>query len=58
MVSRCSSPPQDYQQNQVDFNQVLIKDRANTVILRVHGDSMEGEGIYDQDEIIGDCSFS
>ncbi|MEU4207734.1 S24 family peptidase [Microbacterium foliorum] len=51
-VSQFPSPAQDYQQTQIDLNKILIKDRANTFVLRVYGDSMEGAGIYDQDEII------
>ena len=53
-VSQFPSPAQDYQQTQIDLNKILIKDRANTFVLRVYGDSMEGAGIYDQDEIIVD----
>ena len=57
MVSQFPSPAQDYQQTQIDLNAVLIKDPANTFVLRVYGDSMEGAGIYDQDEIIVDRSI-
>lgn len=54
MVSQFPSPAQDYQQTQIDLNKILIKDRANTFVLRVYGDSMKGAGIYDQDKIIVD----
>lgn len=57
MVSQFPSPAQDYQQTGIDLNKILIKDRANTFVLRVYGDSMEGAGIYDQDEIIVDRSI-
>jgi len=57
MVSQFPSPAQDYQQTQIDLNKILVKDPANTFFLRVYGDSMEGAGIYDQDEIIVDRSI-
>ncbi|MEV7801207.1 translesion error-prone DNA polymerase V autoproteolytic subunit [Microbacterium foliorum] len=51
------SPAQDYTQVQIDLNEVLIKDATNTYILTVTGDSMEGAGIYDGDDIIVDHSL-
>ena len=57
MVSRFPSPAQDYQQIQIDLNKILVKDRDDTFVLRVYGDSMEGAGIYGQDEIIVDRSI-
>lgn len=57
MVSQFPSPAQDYQQTQIDLNKILVKDPANKFFLRVYGDSMEGAGIYNQDEIVVDCSI-
>lgn len=56
-MSRFPSPAQDYRQTRIDLNAVLVRDPANTFVLRVYGDSMEGAGIYDQDEIIVDRSI-
>jgi len=36
---------------------MLIRDEAATFIVRVSGDSMEGAGIYDGDELIVDRSI-
>ncbi len=58
MVSSFPSPAQDYRQTQIDLNEVLIKDKANTYILSVSGDSMRDAGICDGDEIICDRSIS
>src|SRR5690625_5234808 len=48
------SPAQDYSATQIDLTQLLIKDELSTFIVRVAGDSMEGAGIYDGDELIVD----
>lgn len=51
------SPAQDYSSTSLDLNEILIRDRAATFILRVFGDSMIGAGISDGDEIIVDRSI-
>lgn len=51
------SPSQDYSDNRIDLTQLLIKDETSTFIVRVSGDSMEGAGIYDGDELIVDRSI-
>lgn len=52
------NPSQDYEQTQIDLNEVLIHDRAQTYILNVSGDSMTGVGICDGDQIIVDRSIA
>jgi len=51
------SPSQDYSDTQIDLTKMLIRDEASTFIVRVSGDSMEGAGIYDGDELIVDRSI-
>lgn len=51
------SPAQDYSDTQIDLTKMLIRDEASTFIVRVSGDSMEGAGIYDGDELIVDRSI-
>lgn len=46
------SPAQDYFDGQIDLNAHLIKDITSTFVVRVTGDSMEGAGISDGDELI------
>jgi DNA polymerase V len=46
------SPAQDYFDGRVDLNTHLIKDITSTFIVRVTGNSMEGAGISDGDELI------
>jgi len=48
------SPSQDYSDTQIDLTKLLIRDESSTFIVRVSGDSMEGAGIYDGDELIVD----
>lgn len=52
------SPAQDYQTTTIDLNEVLIKDRAATYLLRVSGSSMLDAGIADGDEILVDRSLA
>lgn len=52
------SPAQDYQASTIDLNDVLIKDRAATYLLRVTGSSMIDAGIADGDEILVDRSLT
>lgn len=51
------SPSQDYSDTSIDLTQMLIRDELSTFIVRVSGDSMEGAGIYDRDELIVDRSI-
>ncbi|MFF1384328.1 LexA family protein [Arthrobacter sp. NPDC058288] len=46
------SPAQDYFDGRIDLNEHLIQDITSTYIVRVSGDSMEGAGISDGDELI------
>ncbi|BCW17512.1 hypothetical protein NtRootA9_02200 [Arthrobacter sp. NtRootA9] len=46
------SPAQDYFDGRIDLNAHLIKDITSTFVVRVTGDSMEGAGISDGDELI------
>lgn len=48
------SPSQDYSDTKIDLTQLLIRDELSTFIVRVSGDSMQGAGIYDGDELIVD----
>lgn len=51
------SPSQDYSDTKIDLTQMLIRDELSTFIVRVAGDSMEGAGIFDGDELIVDRSI-
>src|SRR5690625_7688316 len=51
------SPSQDYSDTQIDLTEMLIRDELATFIVRVSGDSMEGAGIFDGDELIVDRSI-
>src|SRR5690625_760049 len=51
------SPAQDYSDTEIDLTQLLIRDELATFIVRVSGDSMQGAGIYDGDELIVDRSI-
>ncbi|MEV7606399.1 S24 family peptidase [Paenarthrobacter sp. NPDC089322] len=46
------SPAQDYFDGRIDLNEHLIKDVTSTFVVRVTGQSMEGAGISDGDELI------
>ncbi|ACL38222.1 peptidase S24 and S26 domain protein [Pseudarthrobacter chlorophenolicus A6] len=46
------SPAQDYFDGRIDLNAHLIKDITSTFVVRVTGNSMEGAGISDGDELI------
>lgn len=53
------SPAQDsFDDGRIDLNDVLIRDVTSTFILRVTGDSMQGVGIYDGDEVLVDRSLT
>ncbi|WP_309108786.1 translesion error-prone DNA polymerase V autoproteolytic subunit [Arthrobacter sp.] len=51
------SPAQDYFDGRIDLNEHLIKDITSTYVVRVSGNSMEGAGISDGDELIVDRSL-
>lgn len=48
------SPAQDYFDGRIDLNAHLIKDVTSTYVVRVSGESVEGAGISDGDELIVD----
>src|SRR5699024_5807871 len=48
------SPSQDYSDTRIDLQNLLIRDELSTFIVRVSGDSMDGAGIFDGDELIVD----
>ena len=53
------SPAQDsFDDGRINLNDVLIRDITSTFILRVSGDSMEGAGICDGDEVLVDRSLT
>ena len=52
------SPAQDYFDGRIDLNAHLIKDVTSTYVVRVSGESMEGAGISDGDELIVDRSLT
>lgn len=51
------SPAQDYMEQVIDLNKVLIKHPASTFYGRVIGDSMKDEGIEEGDVLIIDKSL-
>ena len=46
------SPARDYFDGRIDFNEHLIKDITSTYVVRVSGESMEGAGTSDGEELI------
>jgi DNA polymerase V len=52
------SPAQDYFDGRIDLNKHLIKDITSTFLVRVSGDSMDGAGIADGDELVVDRSLT
>ena len=50
------SPADDYIEDVLDLNELLIDDRAATFFCRVTGDSMVGDGIHDKDIVVVDRS--
>lgn len=51
------SPADDYISQQLDLNELLIKNPAATFFVRVAGDSMSGVGINDNDILVVDRSI-
>lgn len=52
------SPAQDYFDGRLDLNAHLIHDITSTYLVRVSGDSMQGAGISDGDELVVDRSLA
>lgn len=50
------SPAADYEERDLDFNELLVRRKASTYCLRVSGDSMEEAGILDGDILVVDRS--
>ncbi len=50
------SPADDYVEDRLDLNQLLVQNKSATFFLRVKGDSMTGAGIHDKDIIVVDRS--
>ncbi len=50
------SPAEDYTDQKLDLNELLIKNPAATFFVRVDGDSMTGTGIYHNDILVVDRS--
>ena len=50
------SPAEDYTDQKLDLNELLIKNPAATFFVRVDGDSMTGAGIYHNDILVVDRS--
>lgn len=50
------SPASEYEEKELDFNELLVKRRAATYCLRVSGDSMTGAGILPGDILVVDRS--
>lgn len=51
------SPAQDYMDQTIDFNKVLISHKATTFCTRVSGDSMIDANVFDGDYLIVDRSL-
>ena len=51
------SPADDYLENNLNLNKLLIKNRPSTFLIRAGGDSMINIGIYDGDILIVDRSL-
>lgn len=51
------SPAEDYIENRLDLNELVIKHPASTFFVRVQGSSMEGSGIFSGDILVVDRSL-
>lgn len=58
VASGFPSPADDYTENRLDLNQLLVRNKSATFFLRVQGDSMKGAGIHDGDIIVVDRSIA
>ncbi|MFC3395766.1 translesion error-prone DNA polymerase V autoproteolytic subunit [Brenneria rubrifaciens] len=52
------SPAQDYVEERIDLNKLLIRHPSATYFVRVSGDSMSGVGIADGDMLVVDCAIT
>ncbi|KGT90522.1 DNA polymerase V subunit UmuD [Erwinia typographi] len=52
------SPAQDYIEDRIDLNKLVIKHPSATYFVKVSGDSMQGAGISDGDLLVVDRSLS
>jgi len=52
------SPAEDYMEQSIDLNQILIKDKESTFFGRVKGDSMRDANIQEGDVLIIDRSLT
>jgi len=52
------SPAADYEEGELDFNELLVKRKAATYCVRVTGESMQGAGILPGDILVVDRSLS
>ena len=52
------SPASDFEDDELDFNRLLVKRKASTYCLRVSGDSMIGAGIDSNDILVVDRSLT
>lgn len=51
------SPAEDFEENKLDLNELLIKHPSSTFFVTVSGSSMVGAGIFDKDILIVDRSL-
>lgn len=51
------SPADDYLEGMISFDELLIKNKPATYIMRASGDSMIGAGIYSDDFLVVDRSL-
>ena len=62
MISKVSagfpSPADDYLENNLNLDKLLIKNRPSTFLIRAGGDSMINIGIYDGDILVVDRSLN
>lgn len=52
------SPAEDYKEEQLDLNKLLVKNKVATFFIKVEGDSMVNAGIYPNDILIVDRSLT
>ena len=57
VVAGFPSPAEQYQETPLDLNELLVKRPAATFFVKVQGESMIGEGIYDGDLLVVDRSL-
>jgi len=57
VVAGFPSPAEQYLEQPLDLNELLVKRPAATFFVRVEGDSMDGAGIHDGDLLVVDRSL-